>query len=84
MFPDLVFFRSEINRRLYRLSNSIRRPRKENQLLTTSAGSMFTIDSSNPFPSTMLRAKSRLATLTAGELEELRVLRGIAACSPPP
>ena len=45
---------------------------------------MFTIDSSNPFPSTMLRAKSRLATLTAGELEELRVLRGIGACSPPP
>ena len=40
---------------------------------------MFTIDSSNPFPSTMPRAKSRLATLTASELEELRVLQAAAA-----
>ena len=40
---------------------------------------MFTIDSSNPFPPTMLRAKSRLATLTASELEELRVLQAAAA-----
>lgn len=40
---------------------------------------MFTIDSSNPFPSTMPRAKSRLATLTASELEELRELQAAAA-----